>query len=264
MALYEDLVVGNLTITGSVTGTTPGELGSLTSLQLLTALSDETGTGLAVFGTAPTISAPILTGKITFTTATNALIHGSGKSGTNKALGTTAGNALEYYLDATHTTGDMRGEYIKLHFSGIGGSGEALRAFGLVNGVSVAAGGTVNGAHISLEAEGAGSKVTGAANALRVTFGAGASVDTGGTCSTIQVDTNFDTASTVPPNFAFLRFTNSNVKLATNLFRVPAIISTGLVSAHTGPQAMTHSIRCVTEDGTTLYLMATTTATGRS
>jgi hypothetical protein len=203
-------------------------------------------------------------GKTTFRTTTNALLHGSGATWANTALGTTAGNALEYYLNATHTTGDMRGEYIKLFFSGIGGSGEALRAFGLVNGVSVAAGGTVNGAHISLEAEGAGSKVTGAANALRVTFGAGASVDTGGTCSTIQVDTNFDTAATVPPNFAFLRFTNSNVKLAGNLMRIPNVVAApGLFSAHV-TQGMTHSIKIVTEDGTPMYIMCTNASTNRT
>jgi hypothetical protein len=60
MALYEELVVGNLTITGSVTGTTPGSLGSLTSAQLKTALTDETGSGANVFATSPTLVTPLL------------------------------------------------------------------------------------------------------------------------------------------------------------------------------------------------------------
>jgi hypothetical protein len=264
MALYEDLVVGNLTITGTVSGTTPPSLGTITSAQLATALSDETGTGVAVFGTAPTISAPVLTGKVTLGTATSGKLLGSGATGANAALGTTAGNALEFYLNATHTTGDMRGEYLRLYFSGIGGSGEALRAVGTINGVSVAAGGTVNGAHISLTSAGAGSKVTGAANALRVTFGAGALVDTGGTCSTIQVDTDFAADATVPPNFAFLRFTNSNTLLSGNLMRIPNVTAApGLLAAHV-TEGMTHSIKIVSEDGTPYYIMCASAATNRT
>jgi hypothetical protein len=60
MALYEDLVVGDLTVTGSVTGTTPGSLGSLTSAQLKTALTDETGSGANVFAISPTLVTPLL------------------------------------------------------------------------------------------------------------------------------------------------------------------------------------------------------------
>jgi hypothetical protein len=205
--------------------------------------------------------------KLTFTTATNGILAGSGASTGRTALGTTAGNALEFYLNATHTTGDMRGNYTNLTFSGVGGSGEALRAFGIVNGVTAATGGTVNGAHISLDFVGANAKISGAGNALRATFGISdaAATAVGGTCSTIQVDTFFDTAITVPNGFSFLRFTNSGVKVAANLFKLPNAINGAalLFSAHTDV-AMTHSLRCVSEDGTVYYLMATTNATGRS
>ena len=205
--------------------------------------------------------------KLTFTTATNGLLAGSGASTGRTALGATAGNALEFYLDATHTTGDTRGIYANLTFSGVGGSGEALRAFGIVNNKTVATGGSVNGAHISLDFTGANAKISGAGNALRATFGISdaASTAVGGTCSTIQVDTFFDTAITVPTGYSFLRFTNSGVKVAANLFRLPNAINGAalLFSAHTD-QVMTHSLKCVSEDGTTYYLMATTVATGRS
>jgi len=214
--------------------------------------------GASTIGGVKTLSAQTV-----FKTATAALLHGAGTSGATHALGATAGNALEYYLDATHITGDMRGEYLRLYFSGAGGSGEALRAVGTINNVSVATGGTCNGSHISLTATGANAKVSGAANALRVTFGAAANVDLGGTCASIQVDTDFDTAATVPANFAFLRFTDSNTLKAANLLRVPDVTANGLVSAHSD-QVMTHSIKCVTNDGTVFYLMATTTATGRA
>lgn len=196
-------------------------------------------------------------------TSTNALVFGAGKSGANYALGATAGNGLEYYFNSTHTTGDMRGQYLRLYFSGAGGSGEAARIFGTINNVSVATGGTVNGAHISLSATGASAAVSGAGNALRTTFGAGADTDVGGTCSVIQVDTDFDTAATIPTNFAFLRFTNSNTGVAANLMRIPNVSNGTIFAAHT-TQAMTHSIKIVSENGTAYYVMCTDAATNRS
>ena len=204
--------------------------------------------------------------QITLQAAHGGLLFGSGTSGTPQALGTTAGNALSLFLNASHTSGDMRGQYLKLSFSGAGGSGEAARIFSSINNVSVATGGTVNGAHISIGTAGASAAVSGAANALRATFGiAAASTNIGGTCSVVQVDTDFDTAVTVPAHFAFLRFTNSNTKKSNNLMRVPNVAAEtgGLFCAHT-TQAMTHSIRFVTEGGTTYYLMCTNANTNRT
>ena len=202
-------------------------------------------------------------GKITLGRPSAAALLGSGTSTVKQELGTTALNALGFFLNATHTTGDMRGEYLKVYFTGAGGSGEAFRSVATINGVSVATGGTVNGAHISLESTGAGAKVSGAANALRATFGAGANVALGGTCATIQVDTDFDTAATIPPNFAFLRFTNSNTGVAANLLRIPNASNGTLLAAHT-TQTMTHSIKIVSEDGTAYYVMCCNAATNRS
>lgn len=206
-----------------------------------------------------------LSAKTVFQTATSGLLHGAGASGANHALGATAGNAKEYYLDATHTTGNMRGEYLRLYFSGAGGSGEALRAFSTINNVSVATGGTVNGAHVSLGTAGASAAVSGAANALRCTFGiAAASTNIGGTCAVIQADTDFDIAVTVPTNFAFLRLTNTNTKKSNNFLRIPNVAAEtgGLFCAHT-TQAMSHSIKIVSEDGTAYYLMCTNANTNR-
>ena len=198
---------------------------------------------------------------------TNALIHGSGHSGDNTALGTTAGNALEYYLDGTHTTGDMRGMYLRLYFSGAGGAGEAARIFSTINNVSVATGGTVNGAHISLGTSGASAAVSGAANALRATFGiASASTNIGGTCSVIQVDTDIASGVTLPSNFAFLRFTNTGAGTAPSaLMRIPNVTAAAdcLFAIHT-TQVMSHSIRIVSEDGTEYHIMCTDTDTNRT
>lgn len=54
-----------------------------------------------------------VTGATDLITASNGLIMGAGTSGANHALGSTAGNGLEYYLNATHTTGDMHGSSCK-------------------------------------------------------------------------------------------------------------------------------------------------------
>ncbi len=205
-------------------------------------------------------------GKSVFGTATNGLLLGGGASGATHALGSTAGNALEFYLNATHTTGDMRGEYLRLYFSGAGGSGEALRAFATINNVSVATGGTVNGAHISLGTAGASAAVSGAANALRATFGIAAlSTNIGGTCSVIQVDTDIATEATVPPNFAFLALTNTGAKKSSNFLRTPNVVAEtgGLFCAHT-TQTMTHSIKFVSADGTPYYIMCASASTNRT
>ena len=206
--------------------------------------------------------------KVVFVTATNGSLHGAGASGANHSLGATALNAMEYYLDATHTTGDMRGLYLRQYFSGAGGSGEAARIFGTINNVSVATGGTVNGAHISLGTAGASAAVSGAANALRATFGiAAASTAVGGTCAVIQVDTDFTNGMNMPSNFAFLRFTNSGTSATVPLalMRVPnvAAATNGLFCVHT-TDAMTHSLRFVSEGGTEYHIMCTTTTSNRT
>jgi hypothetical protein len=198
--------------------------------------------------------------------AHSGILIGCGASGSAFALGATGDNAKEYYLDATHTTGDMRGEYLRLYFSGAGGSGEAFRAMSTINNVSVATGGTVNGAHISLGTAGASAAVSGAANALRATFGIAAlSTNIGGTCSVIQVDTDIATEATVPTNFAFLRFTNTGASKSNNLMRIPNVAAEagGLFCAH-DTQAMTHSIRIVSEGGTPYYIMCTNASTNRT
>ena len=90
------LTAGNVTTNANLTGavTSSGNatlLGSFTSAQLLGALTDETGTGSAVFATSPTLVTPIL-GTPTSVTLTNAtgLPISSGVSG----LGTGVATAL--------------------------------------------------------------------------------------------------------------------------------------------------------------------------
>jgi hypothetical protein len=91
------LTAGNVTtnanLTGAVTSTgNATSLGSFTSLQLATALTDETGSGAAVFATSPTLADPTYTG--TLTGSTGILNIGSGQlykdASGNVGIGTTA------------------------------------------------------------------------------------------------------------------------------------------------------------------------------
>lgn len=201
---------------------------------------------------------------LTFATAHSGLLHGSGASGATHALGATADNAMEYYLTGTHTTGDMRGLYLRLYFDGAGGSGEAARIFSTVNNVSVATGGTVNGAHISLSMTGASAAVSGAANALRATFSTASTTTTpGGTLSVIEVDADIATETTLPATHAFIAFRNIGTGAMTRLMEVPNVASGGMLAAHV-TDAISHSIRIRSADGTLYYIMCTTTVTNRT
>ena len=218
---------------------------------------------LTLSGALSVTGAQTQTGSLTFQTAHSGLLHGAGASGATHALGTTADNAMEYYLDGTHTTGDMRGIYLRLYFSGAGGSGEAARIFGTVNNVTAATGGTVNGAHISLSVNGANGKVSGAGNGLRATLGVGTGSTPGGTLAAIQCDSDVASGVTLPASHAFIRFTNSGAVSFSRLFEVPNVASGGMLAAHV-TDAVSHSIRIRSADGTLYYLMATTTVTNRT
>lgn len=161
---------------------------------------------------------------------------------------TTAGNVTSSYASTSATNGDTRLSYQKLIFTAAG-SGETLRAFtSIATGAgAVAPGGTVNGAHISLEIDGT-STVSGAGNALRATLG-GTSTNPGGTLAAIQADSNFATGGTWT-NASFIRFTNSGTGAVTNLFNAPA----AMVATKTAA-AISHTIKMVDSAGKAYWLM---------
>ena len=195
--------------------------------------------------------------------ATAALAFGGGTSAAPLTTSTADKNFIGYWTESTATSGDSRGAYLRHYFSGAGGSGEALRAFGTVNNVTAATGGTVNGAHISLSISGASGAVSGAGNALRATLGIGASCAPGGTLSALQLDSDFDNTGTVPSTAAAIAVTNTNTKLWANLLRMPNVSNGSIFAAHT-TQGLTHSIKFITADGTAYYIMCTDAATNRS
>jgi hypothetical protein len=139
---------------------------------------------------------------------------------------TTAQNIDSSYATTSATTGDTRLVYDKLTFTSTG-SGETLRAFSVVTGTNAATAGTINGAHISLEVDGASASISGAANAIRATLG-GTDATPGGTLAVIQLDTNYSVDATLPATASFIRVTDSGA----NTGEIPL-----LMNIATGPAA---------------------------
>lgn len=192
------------------------------------------------------------------------LVGGNGSSSARYAMGTTADKSmLKFYGDALNTSGFARILDARLYFGGIGGEGEAVRAYAIVNGVQAAVGGTVNGGHSTLQVQGAGGQVSGAGNAHRFSLAIGASCNPGGTLAGIQIDSQFNTSATVPAGVAAVRINDTDTKKWSYALRVPAIASGGLLAAHI-TDGITHSIRCIDENGQVFYVMCTTTASNRT
>ena len=70
-------VITNANLTGMVTSVgNAASLGSFTSAQLATALTDETGSGANVFGTSPTIASPTFSGQVSVAQSTSLINNG--------------------------------------------------------------------------------------------------------------------------------------------------------------------------------------------
>ena len=149
-----------------------------------------------------------------------------GGTATSPIAVTVAGNISESYATTSATTGDTRLSYNKLTFTSTG-SGETLRAFSVVTGTGAATAGTINGAHISLEVNGASATISGAANAIRATLG-GTDATPGGTLAVLQLDTNYTVNATLPATASFIRVTDSG----TNTGEIPLF-----ANIETGPAA---------------------------
>ncbi len=144
------------------------------------------------------------------TLATGALVGGSGTSGTEHELGSTAGTALNFRFRGSHTSGDMRGMYLRLDFDAASGSGEALRVFTEIENVDVAVGGTVNAIHATMEIDGNSGTVDGAGNVIRATLGGSGTKTMTGTLSGILIDMDLPSAVTLLGTEAALRIGKSS------------------------------------------------------
>ena len=94
------------------------------------------------------------------------LLFGAGTSTSPATTATADKNFKEFRVQSTATSGDARGEYLRLYLGGAGGAGESLRAFTTVNNVAAA---NAHGAHISLNF-GTSGTVTGQGIASRNTL----------------------------------------------------------------------------------------------
>lgn len=162
---------------------------------------------------------------------------------------TTASNLNSSYETTSATNGDSRLSYMKMIMTAAG-SGETLRAYTSVStgAGAVAPGGTINGAHVTLDIDGT-STVSGAGNALRATLG-GTSTNPGGTLASIQADSNFATGGTWT-NASWIRFTNSGTGVVSSLFNLPA----AFVAAKSSASAVTHTLKIISDSGTPYYIM---------
>jgi hypothetical protein len=178
-----------------------------------------------------------------------------GGTSTDPIVETTAGNVSESYVTTSAASGDTRLSYNKLTFTSTG-SGETLRAFSVVTGTAAATAGTINGAHISLEVDGASATISGAANAIRATLG-GTDATPGGTLAVIQLDTNYTVNATLPATASFIRVTDSGantgeIPLLMNIDTAPAVT---IAPAATAVATVSKAIK-VMIGGTVYYVPA--------
>lgn len=167
--------------------------------------------------------------------ASAALVQGGGTTVAPCTSATPNKNFLGYFVKSTATSGDTRGLYTRLYVAGAGGSGEAGRFYTTVDNVTAATGGTVNGAHISLNITGASGKVSGSANALRATFDIAATPTTvGGTCAVARFDTNIATGPTIPTRTAFIAVDNLGAQSIDYLLNITNPSAAMVASAGTG------------------------------
>lgn len=195
------------------------------------------------------MSSTTFSGPVTSTNGFVGALTGASNYGTSATpiAVTAAANVNTGYVTTSAATGDTRLRYQKLTFTSTG-SGETARNFSVVTGVGAAAGGTINGEHVSLSINGSGT-ISGAGNALRATLG-GTSTNPGGTLAAIQADSDFASGGTWT-NASFIRCTNSGTGTIDNLFNLPiAMVASGVLAAST------HVIKITTSTGVPYYLMA--------
>lgn len=180
-------------------------------------------------------------------TVTNGVFAGASSAPIAKS---SSGSVNQFYVTASHASGDVRGIYSRVNFTGAG-AGETLRAFSTV-AAAQGSGQTTNGAHISLSVNSGGS-ISGAANAVRATLGVASGVTPGGTLAALNVDSDIANGVSVPGSAAFIRASNSNATALGNLLNLPAAMVAVLGGTSATPN---RKIQCVTDAGTTFYLMA--------
>lgn len=141
---------------------------------------------------------------------------------------------ISLYTRSTAASGDVRGIYAKTFFGGATG-GEAARFYAAATAAGVAAGGTMNGIHVTADIH-SGASISGQANAIRATIGTEDAASTpGGTLAAITAETNFYAGSTLPATAFYQRFvTLAGTVQPANVFSFEGLGATAFASAGTG------------------------------
>jgi len=131
---------------------------------------------------------------------------GAGTSAKPVDCSTTTGMKFNsIYTSSAATSGDSRNTYLRHYIKGIGGAGEALRAYCTVSGV--AASGTVNGIHASLDFADAASTASGMGTAVRATLHIpDEAAWTSGTITALMAEVYSDGAASDPDGVTELSF----------------------------------------------------------
>lgn len=198
---------------------------------------------------------------------TSAVLMGKGTSTTPVNIGTTGSkNFLGFWVEADHTSGDVRGLYMRLFMGGTSNaSGEAARLFTTIQTGGVAS--SAHGAHISLSHQTTG-YASGLGVAMRATLHIPdqASWSTGGTYASVQAEIWSDGTASDPANateLSYIRFVNgghangiADVDDDAQLFSIQGgtIGTDNLVEVAVGEANYSHNIKILV-GATQLYLM---------
>ena len=156
---------------------------------------------------------------------------------------------------------DNRAIYARLYMAGTG-AGEAVRAYATAQNAAAATGGTLNGLHASLSVD-ASMAISGQGNAARFTLDLAADTRTAGAnLAGITIDSNFGAGNTIGTGCAFIRIADLTAVKMPALLNLPAPSNGTIFATHT-TQAMTHSIKIVSDAGVAYYIMCTNAATNR-
>ena len=160
-----------------------------------------------------------------------------------------AGNMDQLYVSSTATSGDVRANYTRLYIAGVGGAGEAIRAFTTINNVAAAG---AHGIHASLSFGTSGS-ITGLGVAARATFQIPNAAMSFGTFAAVQSEVFSDGASSSiagVTKFSMFRVVNGGdgtgmgtVDLAANLFEITGFAIGDNNMIRTNTATATHGIK---------------------
>lgn len=196
-------------------------------------------------------------------TATAALAAGGGTSAAPLTTATADKNFLGFWTQSTATGGDSRGMYLRHYLGGTiaaTGYGDAIRAFCTVTGTGYS---YASGIHATMQIN-ADATVTGSGAGGRFTLAAAEATRTlAGALSALHICSDIATGNTMPTVHGFLRFTDDGAVRISNLAVIPNASNGTVFAAHT-TEAMSHSIKIISEDGTAYYIMCASDASHRS